>query len=221
MNRGDFVKVTSNVFEPFIVNGRPLKSINQFYNKRIAELSSENKGKWTNRMYAINRKRTNKMNDYMHKSSRHIVNQLVETGVDTLIIGHNKEWKQDTTMQKKDKQNFIQIPFNTFIDMLSYKCKLSGIRVITQEESYTSKCSFLDKDYIPTYGVDDAKFNPSGKRVKRGLYRTKDFGNINADVNGSYNIMRKYLTKKVAWNETTFSDCVEVCSTPVVYTVKL
>lgn len=211
--------VTSNVFRPVIINGKPLKSINQFYNKFIANESSKH-NMWTKRMYSANRKRDNKIKDYMHKSSTFIVNLLVENNVGTLVIGQNKGWKQDTIMRKDNKQTFIQIPFNKFISMLKYKCELFGIEVVLQEESYTSKSSFLDLDYICTYGLDDEKYNPSGKRIKRGLYKTKDGKLINADVNGSLNILRKYLTKQEAWNEKIFSDCVEVCSTPSVYTVK-
>lgn len=212
--------LTSNVFSPVIINGKPLKSINQFYNKFIADESSKH-GKWTRRMYSSLRKRNNKIKDYMHKASTFIVNHLVENNVGTLVIGQNKGWKQDTRMQKDDKQTFIQIPFSKFIEMLKYKCSLNGIDVILQEESYTSKSSFLDQDYICTYGVDDDLFNPSGKRIKRGLYRSSDKTLLNADINGSLNILRKYLTKQEAWNEEIFSDCVEVCSTPSVYTVKL
>ena len=212
--------VTSNVFNPFIINGKPLKSINQYYNKIISHLSSKNKNRWSNRMYSITRKRNNKIEDYMHKSSTYIVNHLVSNNVGTLIIGHNKNWKQDTNMRKDDKQTFIQIPFNKFIQMLEYKCQLKGIQVVRQEESYTSKCNFLQQDYIPTFGIDDNLFNPTGKRIKRGLYKSNCGKVINADVNGSLNILRKYLTKQVAWNENIFSNCVEVCSMPTVYTVK-
>lgn len=216
----NLASITSNVFSPIIINGRPLKSINQYYNKTIADNMSRHQ-RWTNRMYAINRKRNNKIKDYMHKSSTYVVNQLVENRVDTLVIGYSNGWKQDTHMRKDTTQNFVQIPFNMFISMLQYKCKLVGIKVIIQEESYTSKCSFLDQDYIPTYSVDDDLFNPSGYRASRGMYKSKKFGKINADINGSLNILRKYLTKQEAWNEKIFSDCVEVCSTPSVYTVKL
>ena len=213
--------VTSNIFSPIIVNGKPLKSINQYYNKIISHLSSKNNNKWTNRMYSINRKRNNRINDYMHKSSTYIVNHLVSNNVGTLVIGHNKDWKQDTTMRKEDKQTFIQIPFNKFIQMLSYKCQLHGIQVILQEESYTSKCNFILQDYIPTYDIDDNLFKPTGRRIKRGLYKSNCGKLINADVNGSLNILRKYLTKQVAWNESLYSNCVEVCSAPTVYTAKI
>ena len=162
----------------------------------------------------------------MHKASRYIVNQLVENHISLLVIGHNNEWKQDTKyMGNVTNQNFIQIPFNQFISMLKYKCRLAGIQVVMQEESYTSKCSFMNQDFIPTYGVNDDLFKPSGYRYKRGLYKNHNTSNdkkfINSDVNGSLNILRKFLTEQVAWNEKIFSDCVEVCSTPTVYTVKV
>ena len=218
--------ITSNVFIPFIINGKPLKSINQFYNKEISRLSSKNNNIWTSHMYSITRKRNNKIRDYMHKASKIIVNHLVSDNIGTLVIGKNIYWKQDTKMHKDDKQTFIQIPFNLFINMITYKCELLGISVIQQEESYTSKASFINQDYIATYGEPDKFNNPTGKRIKRGLYKnyntnTKFIKFINADVNGSYNILRKYLISKEAWNESIYSDCVEVCSTPTVVTVKI
>lgn len=212
--------LTSNVFFPIIINGKPLKSINKHYNELISKSKSKlektNKRKTSKRLKAYHRIRDNKINDYFHKASRFIVNHLVFTNVNTLIIGYNEEWKQDTNMHKDDKQNFIYIPFLKFVEMLKYKCSLVGITVILHEESYTSKTSFLHEDCIPTYGIDDYSFKPSGKRVKRGLFVTKENIVLNADVNGSYNIMRKTLSEKAAWNENIFSDCVEVCSTPIV-----
>ena len=211
--------MTSNAMTPKIINGKPVKAINQFYNKQIQHLSSK-QSKWTNRMFAITRKRNNKLNDYMHKASRYIVNQLVESRIDTLVIGYNQGWKQDTNIGKINNQKFVQIPFLSFVNMLKYKCALEGIDVVIQEESYTSKASFLNQDNIPTYG-DGCNPVFSGKRIKRGLYMNQDGTLINADVNGSYNILRKYLIQNEAWNEIVFSDCVEACSTPSVYTVKL
>jgi putative transposase len=212
--------ITSNVFSPVIVNGKPLKSINQYYNKRVAQLTSIsetlNKQKTTKRIKSIGRIRNNKIEDYMHKASRYIVNHLVSTDINTLIIGYNEGWKQDTTQGKANNQKFVNIPFCKFIHMISYKCELEGIRVILHEESYTSKCSFIDQDYIPTYSIDDNLLNSSGKRIKRGLYKSKNGLCINADVNGSYNIMRKTLTEQEVWNENLFSNCIEVCSTPLV-----
>lgn len=212
--------LTSNVFKPIIINGKPVKSINHYYNKKISEYKSKlekvNHRKTSIRLKNINLKRYNKINDYFHTSSKFIVNHLVSNGINTLIIGYNEGWKQDTLMRKDSKQNFIYIPFLNLIHQLQYKCSLVGINVIVTEESYTSKCSFLNQDYIPTYGVDDELLNITGKRVRRGLYKNDNGIYINADVNGSYNILRKHLTKNATWNEKVFSDCVQVCSTPLV-----
>lgn len=210
--------VTSNIFSPFIINGKPLKSINQYYNKHLADLKSfqmlKGNKKSTNRIKALTVKRNNKVTDYMHKATRLITNHLVSNNISLLVIGYNKGWKQDVNMSKKNNQKFVQISFLKFINLLTYKCRLAGIMVVTKEESYTSKCSFLDKEPIQKHSTY------LGKRVKRGLFRTLNKNYINADVNGSYNIMKKYLITQEAWNENIFSDCVEACSTPVVFTIK-
>lgn len=183
---------TSNVIKSFIINGKPIKSINQYYNKQKAKLYSK-ENKITKRIKRLSLKRNNKIETYLHQASRYIVNQLVSNNINTLIIGKNIEWKQDTSLGKINNQQFIFIPFNKFTLMLEYKCKLEGINVIYQEESYTSKASFLDNDYIPIYEVDDKKQNFSGQRIKRGLYQSKNNQIINADINGSLNILKKYL----------------------------
>jgi putative transposase len=129
----------------------------------------------------------------MHTTSRRLIDLLIHEGIGRLIVGKNPYWKQDPAMRKKDKQHFVQLPHARFIDMLSYKAKLAGIQVIVQEESYTSKASFLDLDLIPTYGEEKNEPVFSGRRTKRGMYKSKQGYKINADVNGSYNIMRKVL----------------------------
>ncbi len=204
--------------KPIIVNGKPLKSINQYYNKKLAKLKTKqdlnNKTRhMTKRIYSLTNKRNNKINDYLHKSSYYIVNQLVSNNISTLVIGYNKNWKQGTNIGKKNNQKFVQIPFLTFINQLIYKCKLVGIQVELQEESYTSKCSFIDEETVKKH--DDY----IGKRIRRGLFRTKENIYINADVNGSYNILRKYL--KVVKNTNIYDivNLIEVCSTPSVFTV--
>lgn len=199
--------VSFNDSKPFIINGKPLKSINQFYNKRKAELQSKLKGnrKTSNRIESITRKRNNKVKNYLHKASRYIVNHLVSTNVNTLIIGKNDNWKQEANISKKNNQNFVLIPHSQFINMLSYKCKLVRIAVIMTEESYTSKCSFIDNEEMKHNEVY------KGKRVKRGLFRTNKGKFINADLNGSLNIMRKVIGE--------FHYPIEVCSTPVVKTM--
>jgi putative transposase len=191
----NLVALTSNKegFAPHLVNGRPLKSTNQYYNKRKAELQSKLKDPthFTNRMQRMMNKRTRRIDHYMHTASRRIIDLLVEEGIGTLIIGKNPNWKQESEMRKKDNQHFVQIPHARFVDMLCYKAKLVGIQVVLQEESYTSKASFLESDPIPTYGKCEAKPHFSGRRVKRGLYKAGNGKHFNADVNGSYNILRK------------------------------
>ena len=187
--------LTSNTlgFVPRLVNGRPVKSINQFYNKQREHIQKQlgTKQHTSHRLERLTNKRTRKIDHYLHTASRRIVGLLVSERIGTLVIGKNSNWKQEMNRGKRNNQNFVQVPHARFIDMLTYKCKLVGIRVIVTEESYTSKASFLDGDFIPTYG--ECKQEPvfSGQRVKRGLYRASDKRYINADVNGSYNILRK------------------------------
>ena len=189
----------SNVTKSFIINGKPVKSINQFYNKKKAKLQSELKIKQnkntSKQIQNLTLKRNNKIKDYFHKASRYIVNQLVNQSINTLIIGKNDGWKQETNIGKKNNQNFVNIPHQMFINQLKYKCQLKGINVVEQEESYTSKVSFFDNDFIPVYGQKDELFKSSGKRIKRGLYKTSSGLVLNADINGSLNIMRKYLNE--------------------------
>ena len=189
---------SSNVINSFIINGKPIKSINKYYNKRVAKYKSicetVNHVKTSKRIQRLNYKRNNKIEDYFHKVSRYIVNQLVSNDINTLVIGHNNYWKQDTNIGKINTQNFVQIPFNKLIQMLSYKCQLVGINCIIQEESYTSKASFIDNDYIPVFNsTTELNYKFSGQRVKRGLYCSQKGIKINADINAALNILRKYL----------------------------
>ena len=190
---------SSNVAKSFIINGKPVKSINQYYNKKKAVLQSELKLKQnkntSKHLQNLTLKRNNKIKDYFHKASRYIVNQLVNQSINTLIIGKNDGWKQETNIGNVNNQNFTSIPHQMFINQLKYKCQLEGINVIEQEESYTSKVSFFDNDFIPVYGQNDELFKSSGKRIKRGLFKTSNGLLINADINGSLNIMRKYLNE--------------------------
>lgn len=184
--------LTSNKvgFIPRIVNGRPVKSINQFYNKRRADLQSklaqmDTKQYTSNRLDRITNKRIRKIDHYLHTASKRIIGMLVSEGIGTLIIGYNAGWKQSVNIGKRNNQNFVGIPFARFIHMLNYKAELVGIQVVMTEESYTSKCSFLDWESIGKH----AQY--AGKRVKRGLFRSASGKQYNADVNGSYNIIRK------------------------------
>jgi len=174
--------LTSNKvgFVPRLVNGRPLKSINQYYNKRKADLQSKLRDtRFTARMERLTTRRTRCIDHYLHTASRRLIDLLVAEGIGTLVIGKNPNWKQEVNIGKRNNQQFVCIPHARFIDMLSYKAKLVGIAVIVTEESYTSKCSFLDNEPIGKHEVY------CGKRVKRGLYRASTGQHINADVNGS------------------------------------
>jgi len=189
-------------FVPRIVNGRPVKSINQFYNKRRAEwqsrLGEAGKMHTSRRLERLTTKRTRRIDHYLHTASRHIIDLLVAAGIGTLCIGKNPLWKQEAHMGKRGNQNFVSVPHARFIELLTYKAALVGIQVIVTEESYTSKASFLDADPLPVYGVQETPPVFSGNRVTRGLYRTADGRHINADVNGAYNIVRKVAPEAFA-----------------------
>ena len=189
---------------PMLINGRPLKSINWHYNKKKAELQSLLKNKHTsNRITNLTIKRYNKINNYLHKSSRLFINYLVSNDITDVVIGYNKEWKQGINIGRVNNQNFVNIPYYKLLNMLTYKCELLGITVHITEESYTSKCSFLDNEEICKH--EDYK----GKRIKRGLYKSFDGRLINADVNGALNILKKVI------GEYKY-DPILVCSMPLV-----
>ena len=217
--------VTSNVFEPLIINGKPIKSINQYYNKNLKKkqkLLPINQYT-SNKIKQLSYKREMKLNDYLHKSAKFLVNYLVSQTIDILVIGTNKGWKQNINIGKRSNQNFVGIPFYKFKQILTYLCEENGIEIHEQEESYTSKASFLDGDFIPTFtSGDNTKYTFSGDRVCRGLYETKNKKLINADVNGSLNILKKFINKnatiKFQWNNL-WNDLVEVYSTPHKVTV--
>ena len=220
----NLMTVTSNVVAPVIFNGKPVKSINQYANKMNSKFTSlkaeavnnkdnEKVDYYDKKLQKLWLKRNNKINDYMHKSSNMLVNHLVSNEISLLVIGKNEFWKQDSNIGKQNNQNFVSIPYNRLLQMIEYKCLLKGIAVVYTEESYTSKASFLDNDDIPVYQKgSDETHNFSGKRACRGLYRTKNNKYINADVNGSLNILKKYLSKNEAWNNQLWLDCVERCS---------
>lgn len=171
----------------------------------------------SNKINFLKYKRDMKVNDYLSKSAKYLVNYLVSQSIDVLVVGTNAGWKQNINIGKRNNQNFANIPFYKFKNKLTYLCEEAGIEVVEQEESYTSKSSFLDSDPIPTY-PNKANNSFSGERICRGLYKSKN-KTINADVNGSLNILKKYLISNAAWNGNIFSDLVEACSTPRKVTV--
>ena len=192
----NLMTVTSNKLgiQPLVINGKPLKSINQYYNKLKSKYQSElpkdiYKSKKINQLTF---KRECKINDYLHKTSNYIIKFCIENELNTIVIGYNEFWKQNINIGKVNNQKFVQIPFNKLLFMIKYKCEKYGINVVTHEESYTSKCSFIDNEVICKHEAY------LGKRIHRGLFKSKECRLINSDVNGSYNILRKVFPKAFA-----------------------
>lgn len=193
----NLVTAVSNSGKTFIIDGRKLKSINQWFNKENARLQSikdkQNFGrKPTNRQKAIARDRNNKVNDYMSKVARKVINYCINNDIGILVVGYNETFQRGSHMGKQNNQNFVNIPYGLLRSKFEYLCELNGILFVKQEESYTSKSSFWDKDAIPVYNADNPKeYRFSGNRIHRGLYKTSDGRTFNADVNGALNILRK------------------------------
>ena len=186
----------TNTGKSFIIDGKKLKSINQFFNKQNAKLQSikdkQNIKKQTKQQYLTSRKRKNRIDDYINKTCRYIINYCTINNIGTLIIGYNQSFQNKVNLGKKNNQIFTQLPFGKIREKLEYLCKRYNINYILQEESYTSKASFFDNDELPIYNADNPRtYEFSGKRVKRGLYQTKDNYRFNADCNGALNILRK------------------------------
>jgi len=186
-----------------LVSGRPLKSINQYYNRKRAEIQSklghykDKKGEQrqlntSKKLNKLTVKRNNKISDYMHKSTSKLANELKQSNVCKVVIGKNDGWKDEINIGKKNNQNFVSLPHARAIDMLKYKLQLAGIEVILREESYTSKCSLIDLESVKKQEAY------VGKRVKRGLFQSKDKVLINADINGAGNILRKEISNAFA-----------------------
>ena len=193
----NLVTAVSNSGKSFIIDGKKLKSINQWYNKQNARLQSvkdkQHFGrKPTNRQRAICRDRNNKVNDYMNKVARKIIDYCIKNDIGTLVVGYNETFQKSSHMGKQNNQSFVNIPYGQLRFKLEYLCELNGITYVKQEESYTSKASFWDKDNIPVYNNDNPQsYVFSGKRIHRGMYQCANGKCLNADVNGALNIMRK------------------------------
>ena len=193
----NIVSIYNNIgIRPLLYNGRPIKSINQYYNKTTAKLNSELPAniKSSKRLKQLSLKRANKIDYEMHKISTHIINEAVKNNISKIIIGNNVGWKNEINIGRKNNQNFVNVPHTKLFNQLLYKGLLNGIEVIFTEESYTSKARFFDKDELPIYGQNDNhKF--SGRRISRGLYKDSKGNLWNADLNGGGNIMRKISDK--------------------------
>ena len=180
--------VNNNGCRPFVIKGGVVKSINQYYNKERARIQSiyDRQGiKIGKRMQKLTNKRNKKLNDYFHKTSRRIIEYCVKNDIGTVVIGYNSEWKQHCRIGKRNTQNFVTIPYYKLVQQLEYKAEEPGISVIKQEESHSSKCSFLDNEPIEHHD----KYR--GTRISRGLFKSSKDIIINADVNGGYNILKK------------------------------
>ena len=193
----NFATITNNIgLNPIAIKGGVIKSINQYYNKKKAKMQSElmllNKRHISKNIIKLANKRNNKIKDWMHKASKCVVDYCVMYGIDTLVCGYNAGWKQESDMSKKVNQKFVGILFDMFVNQLAYKCQNNGIRFITTDESYTSGTSFLD-DEEP---IKD-NYNKS-RRIHRGLFKSNTGILINADVNGSYQIMKKVFPNAFA-----------------------
>ena len=198
---------------PFLIKGTHLKSINHLYNKRLAHYQSiaktVNNAHYTNRMHLLTKKRNNQIKDYMHKASTYIANYAKEHDIDIVVVGHNKHQKQGINIGHVNNQQFVQISTTMLINQLQYKLNRLGIELIVVEESYTSKASFENNDFLPTISINDEAASFSGKRICRGLYQSNGKRPVNADVNGAANIMRKAFPNVSGWDSG-------VVDTPVV-----
>jgi len=201
--------VTNGVAKPFIVDGRRLKSINHHYNKRFSKLQSHLKRsrdrQWSNRLQRLTDQRKARIADYLHKATRQVTNICALQGISKVVVGDVTKSLNQINLGKKTHQNLRNLSLGQFIDKLRYKLELHGITLEVTNESYTSKASFIDGDVLPKKYEPSMPHSFSGKRVKRGLYRSQNGTDLNADANGAYNILRKSnpkfsfleLTKKV------------------------
>ncbi|MFX1258330.1 MAG: RNA-guided endonuclease InsQ/TnpB family protein [Promethearchaeota archaeon] len=182
--------------KPIIVKGKVLKSINQFYNKQLAYFRriEHKKGNFqdTKRILKLHLKRTNKITTLFHRISRFVVEYCVQHDIGTIVIGRNQGWKQKINIGKRNTQNFVQIPFYKLLQQINYKSELIGLRFKTDDESYTSKCSFLDGEEIKKHDTY------LGRRISRGLFRASNGTIINADVNAGYNILKKAFPNSIS-----------------------
>ena len=192
----NLVTCVTNHGKSFILDGRRLKSINQWYNKNNSRLQSirdrQHISVKTKQQSSIERKRNSRINDYISKCARHIINYCLDNNIGNIVIGYNPTLQKESDIGKRNNQTFLSIPFGKLKDKLTYLSEYYGIHLTKQEESYTSKASFFDGDDIPVYNDDNPKeYSFSGVRVKRGLYKTSTNQYLNADINGALNILKK------------------------------
>jgi putative transposase len=192
----NWLTCVSNIGTSFIIDDKHLKSMNQYYNKRVSTLK-ENKpqGFWSKQLAHITEKRNRQVRDGVNKAARKVIKHCIDNQIGNVVFGWNKEQRQNVNLGSKNNQKFVQIPTAKLKDRIAQLCEYYGIQFIETEESYTSKASFIDDDSLPTFGAKPEGWQPSGNREKRGLYRTAKGYKINADCNGSANIIRKVAVK--------------------------
>jgi putative transposase len=192
----NWLTCVSNVGTSFIIDGKHLKSMNQYYNKRVATLKEDKpQGFWSKQLAHITEKRNRQVRDGVNKAARKVIQHCINNQIGVIVFGWNKEQRQNINLGKKTNQKFVQIPTARLKDRIAQLCEYYGIQFVETEESYTSKSSFIDNDLLPIFGAKPDRWQPSGKRVNRGLYRTASGFKINADCNGSANIIRKVAVK--------------------------
>ena len=193
----NFVTGVTNEGNSFILDGRRLKACNQWYHKEMARLKSisdrqSSESRMTNRQFLLLQKRNRRIADAMHKMARYVIDYCIDHQIGNLVVGYNYTFQKNVYMGHRNNQIFMSIPYGQFREMLEYLCQLNGITFVEQEESYTSKASFWDKDDLPVYNDDNPKeYQFSGRRIHRGLYQCSNGRCLNADVNGALNILRK------------------------------
>lgn len=188
----NWLTCVSNAGTSFIIDGKHLKSLNQGYNKRVASLrSGKANGYWSKRLASLTEKRNRQMRDAVNKAAKKVIQHCLNNQIGTVVFGWNKGQKDSANMGKKTNQKFVQIPTGRLKDRIAQLCEQHGIKFVETEESYSSKASFVDNDFLPTFGEKPEGWKASGKRLKRGLYRTAQGWLINADANGGANIARK------------------------------
>ena len=222
----NLVSAVTDSGKSFIIDGKYLKSVNQWFNKENSRLQSIHmkqlhfkgdisKIPYTNRQSRLLDKRNKRINDYLSKTARYIINYCINNDIGNIVLGYNSDFQKDSKLSKQVNQSFVSLPIGKLKDKLSYLSELYGINLILQEESYTSKASFLDNDEIPVYknSIDNNDSNNSykfsGTRIKRGLYKTSNGTLINADINGSLNILKKAL---ISYNTSKADDYKQLLS---------
>ncbi len=192
----NWLTCVSTVGTSFIIDGKHVKSLNRWYNKKVATIKEDQpQGFWSKKLAHLTEKRNRQMRDAVNKAAKRVIDHCVKNQIGTIVFGWNQGQKQESNLGSKNNQKWVQVPTARLKTRIQQLCEQYGIQFVETEESYTSKCSFIDGDYLPKYGEKPDNWKPSGKRVKRGLYRTALNWYINADCNGASNILRKVATR--------------------------